>query len=364
MKAARHGPPSAPATAAQEAPDSAIIALGALEQLTAERDRDMLDPAVLRILADISGAAELTYWKRDERHAHVMMPALRATPAGDIVDAGPGDTEPLDAGLVERLRLLQDARTRNVTCDLMEANRVAYGLFDGLGLTGVITITYPPDNQAQSWWMSGFMRVVQNFIGALDDAQRDTLTGLLNRKTFEYSMNKILAMQREEHLSPARRSDSQRQVRPGESHWLAVLDIDHFKRINDRFGHLYGDEVLLLLAGLMRRGFRREDRLFRFGGEEFVIALSPCTADNAGMVFDRFRAQVEAHDFPQVGKVTVSLGYSRVRAGDMPTDLVGRADKALYHAKENGRNRVCCYEQLFEAGYFEAPEKHEDVTLF
>jgi diguanylate cyclase (GGDEF)-like protein len=115
----------------------------------------------------------------------------------------------------------------------------------------------------------------------------------------------------------------------------------------------------------MMRAFRMEDRLFRFGGEEFVIVLSPCAAAGAAMVLERFRSAIENFDFPQVGRVTVSLGYTRVRLDDMPSVAVGRADEALYYAKRNGRNRVCSYEVLAAAGEVNVPAALEsEVTLF
>src|SRR3546814_19890916 len=88
--------------------------------------------------------------------------------------------------------------------------------------------------------------------------------------------------------------------RGAERYWLAVADIDHFKRINDTLGHLYGDEVLLLLAQVMKRSFRHDDLLFRFGGEEFVIVISAPDRGSANIAFDKFRRNVETFTFPQV----------------------------------------------------------------
>jgi diguanylate cyclase (GGDEF)-like protein len=137
--------------------------------------------------------------------------------------------------------------------------------------------------------------------------------------------------------------------------WLCVVDIDHFKRVNDSFGHLFGDEVLLRMGELMRKTFRGGDRLFRFGGEEFVVILNAADETLAATSFNRFRASVEKHEFPQVGQVTCSIGFTAVSNMDVPTDVVGRADEALYFAKENGRNQVCCYERLVAEGAIAKP---------
>jgi diguanylate cyclase (GGDEF)-like protein len=138
-----------------------------------------------------------------------------------------------------------------------------------------------------------------------------------------------------------------------------VVDVDHFKRVNDSFGHLFGDEVLLRMGELMRKTFRGGDRLFRFGGEEFVVILNAADEKLAAASFNRFRISVENHEFPQVGQVTCSIGFTAVSAMDVPTDVVGRADEALYFAKEHGRNQVCCYEQLVAEGAIEKPAPAE-----
>jgi diguanylate cyclase (GGDEF)-like protein len=152
-------------------------------------------------------------------------------------------------------------------------------------------------------------------------------------------------------VTPA--TDNDRRHPPdARSQWLAVVDIDHFKRVNDKFGHLYGDEVLILVANILRASFRSHDRVFRFGGEEFVILLRSATLVDARMIFERFRASVENYAIPQVGKVTVSIGFASIGV-ETPVVILGHADQALYHAKENGRNRVCYYDELRDQGLIE-----------
>jgi diguanylate cyclase (GGDEF)-like protein len=157
----------------------------------------------------------------------------------------------------------------------------------------------------------------------------------------------------------------ERRAMNDESHhvWLAMFDIDHFKRINDNYGHVYGDEVILLLAQMMRKSFRQSDVLFRFGGEEFVVLLNSLDEPTACAALERFRERVASHHFPQVGRVTVSIGFAHIGESDYPEIVLDRADKALYYAKQNGRNCTYGYESLASRGML-APTTSGSIDLF
>jgi diguanylate cyclase (GGDEF)-like protein len=155
-----------------------------------------------------------------------------------------------------------------------------------------------------------------------------------------------------------------RQHSDTEKQWLAVVDVDHFKLVNDKFGHLYGDEVLILIANLLTSSFRAQDRVFRFGGEEFVVLLRSTTLTNAQKIIDRFRTNVESHDFPQVGKVTVSVGFVSISAFEAPVIILGRADQALYYAKSHGRNLACHYDELVNGGLLHTIESNDTAEFF
>jgi len=197
------------------------------------------------------------------------------------------------------------------------------------------------------------LQIIKNQLALLDYGELDTLTGLLNRKTFESRFEKL--RQRLERYRPSVAM---------EASWLALVDIDHFKSINDRYGHLFGDEVLLLASRVMQHTFRGSDQLFRFGGEEFVIVLEQATDAGARIAFERLRSTMEAYAFPQVKRVTVSIGYTCVGLADLPTTCVERADEALYFAKNHGRNAVRCYDELLGAGELTGKVQNEDVELF
>jgi diguanylate cyclase (GGDEF)-like protein len=146
--------------------------------------------------------------------------------------------------------------------------------------------------------------------------------------------------------------------------WLAVIDIDHFKRVNDVYGHLIGDEVLLLLSRLMRSSFRFHDHLYRFGGEEFVVLMRCDDAEAAAGVLERLRQAVAAYRFPQVERITVSVGFTALRAPDTPSAAFERADLALYHVKQNGRDGVAGHARLVAQGHLQDRALDNDVELF
>lgn len=211
--------------------------------------------------------------------------------------------------------------------------------------------------------VGGVLRIYHNFQGLLDYSERDTLTGLLNRKTFEDSFLKAVseAPSLKRSMPP---DDGRRQDGPHPQHYLGVIDIDHFKRVNDNFGHLIGDEVLLLLSRLMRSSFRFHDLLYRFGGEEFVALMRCDDPQDAAQAFERLRQNTENYVFPQVGHITVSVGFTLVKPGDSPSSAFDRADKAVYFSKQAGRNQVNSHADLVRAGHLKEESRASAVELF
>jgi diguanylate cyclase (GGDEF)-like protein len=214
--------------------------------------------------------------------------------------------------------------------------------------------------------LEGLMNFMNNHLALIEYSETDTLTGLLNRKTFDEHLFRVLGQvsaddEDSDNDQPQRRHGMRESAR----HWLGVIDIDHFKVINDTHGHLIGDEVLVLMARLMRDACRFADQIFRLGGEEFVIVLQPMTRAEAFAVLDRLRTSVANHHFTQVGRVTLSCGFSHISGYALPADILDRADEALYYAKEHGRNQLACYETLIEQGRLdERLQAETDVELF
>lgn len=155
-------------------------------------------------------------------------------------------------------------------------------------------------------------------------ATQDPLTGIANRRT----LNQELAIA----LANAKRSKS--------SYGLIMLDLDHFKEINDAYGHDAGDKVLVALTGIIDATTRRSDRLFRFGGEEFVLLLPSVSLKGLQLVAENVRQQIQTQLKSPSGPVTASLGCALLRLEESAEDWLQRADEALYRAKAAGRNRV------------------------
>ena len=155
-------------------------------------------------------------------------------------------------------------------------------------------------------------------------SKEDPLTGCLNRAGFS-----SILLREQENLSKNNSPVS-----------FVILDIDHFKYINDSYGHNVGDEVLVNLTKLIQGKIRNTDALVRWGGEEFVILCGDTPIQNAQFLAEKLRMAIENSVLIKQQRVTCSFGIAEMIAGEDPKRLFERADKALYSSKENGRNRV------------------------
>ena len=164
----------------------------------------------------------------------------------------------------------------------------------------------------------------------------DALTGLMNRKSFDYTLKEAASISQETRSNLC----------------LMMIDVDHFKRINDNYGHIVGDEVLRFIALKMKEVIKGRDIVSRFGGEEFAIILPDTPFSGALHIAEELRKTISASKLKRkssqqaLDNITVSIGVAWYRLHEELDDFIHRADMALYHAKHNGRNKVIDGEKL------------------
>lgn len=341
-----------------------------LAALTAQRDRELLDVSlaqgVLELLCACSAGVYRLVGRDDEPRRWYQCGLARK---GCIAVSDPAWIDlhdlPEEAAYPVRRQALAARALAQVDVQATEQDPggclAVLPLLAELGPPGVLEVrTEAPLTAAALRPILTLLKVFGNFQNLLESSQRDALTGLLNRQTFDAAFLKAsMPLARGTGLSDDRRTN------PATGYWLGVVDIDHFKLVNDRFGHLIGDEVLVLMARIMRQSFRHYDRLYRFGGEEFVVLLRGGNESDAHGAFERFRQNVASYPFPQVGQVTVSVGFGEVRHQDSPSGAFKRADESVYTAKHQGRNRVLCFEALVREGVLKSGDAViGDVELF
>lgn len=356
---------------------SASDVLDAVLAMTRSRERAEVDALMLTALASRTGALRARLWRvkgevggtrhwilcgeQQQGHATVVPIESLGEAARTLV---PWQDRPDLVRCAEAATVLATARTE------------APGWHTGLPLTaeeggaldGLVELdTVAPLDGAALADAGQLLLGHRQVLGLLDYSERDTLTQLLNRKRFDTAfMHATVAEARRIYGVPDEALDPQdRRAAPVvRSHWLGVIDVDHFKLVNDRFGHIVGDEVLSMVGRIMTSVFRFDDQLYRFGGEEFVVLLTARDEAGACKAFERFRQAIEGCAFPAIGRVTVSIGFSDVRPGDTPQACFDRADKAVYHGKTHGRNQTHSHEVLVEQGLIEDTSHCGDIELF
>ncbi|WP_018872407.1 GGDEF domain-containing protein [Thioalkalivibrio sp. ALJ16] len=322
--------------------------LDGLAHLTGIRNAQRLEQSLLKTLAGIYASARVWSIQLTAEGRPRRLHTFDRTRDAVVAMAFDHKAPPVPAALLE-----QALDSGQSVAEAVESGQ-RVTLFPVCGLKDFsICLAFALDADAEpldAVLVSSFLSVYRNFVQLIDDAQTDELTGLLNRKTFDENFQELATLER--GLDHAYCADDRRtEPDPDATQvWLAVIDVDDFKKINDSFGHVYGDEVLILLARLLRQGFRDSDLIYRFGGEEFVVLAEVAGAEQAVATFERLQQTVASQDLPRVGTVTTSIGVTRVRPYQTASAALDQADQALYYAKANGKNQVCLYDQLLAEG--------------
>jgi diguanylate cyclase (GGDEF)-like protein len=317
--------------------------LDTVAELTHLRNKDDLEVRFAQVIFGLAKASRLSLWRVISEgpsirlRERVSLP-LQSAPVSDI---------PVQDTLPEWRECLASRRHVWNQLDASGQTRHAFPICSDVELTGLMEIIRPaPMEIIEEHLVAGLLRVYRNHLGLLEYGDRDELTGLLNRRTFDAFFKQVSAAH-------------------GDHAVVGLIDIDHFKRVNDQFGHPYGDEVLILMARLICHCFADKDGLFRFGGEEFLVILTETTLEKAWAALENFRKAVELSVFPQIGRITVSIGLSLIMPGDTGAAAFGRADEALYVAKQRGRNQTQCHERLVAEGSLAASKQlGGEIELF
>lgn len=332
--------------------------LDQLVSLTGIRDLELLEVSLLNTLNGFIQAKGLSLYKvssRGELRSQLVYGAQRCNLVREQFSVRP-----------ELVQVFQENQTIDKDCLLLP---VADGVLsvmtvmDSRSTTTYLVIHSAKRLQdADSRMVDGMLQIYRNFCRLLQESQTDSLTGLANRKTFDECFSRVNELQPYGDDEPAVDVD-QRKPQARTTFWIAMIDIDHFKSVNDRFGHLYGDEVLILLAHLLKNALRTDDLVFRFGGEEFVLMIRCESRNEAASLLERLRKSVESQNIPQVGHVTISIGATEMVSNTFAGTLLDYADKALYHSKQSGRNRLTFFEDMVDGGLAAreaAPSEHLD----
>jgi len=337
------------------------LLITSIVEVTKQRERLALEDCFGRLISNLTDSNILTIF-----HLQAREDSIFAIPALHLVDGVRVSTRNANIrpfSLANNPRLSEILQKAYAPSDLGATVRVEGELILPLmGAKGEIAAFCRLENARNDSVTQRILPLLLefylNFLSLIDDNERDTLTGLLNRKTFDLRISKLISTLQNLNSKSANKSETVK-------YHLAVLDIDFFKHVNDTFGHIYGDEVLLLFANLMKKTFRDNDLLFRFGGEEFVVLLANTDIAQSLIALERFRSAIEKNNFPQVGQVTVSIGVALISSEEMPRTTIDRAVQALYYAKQNGRNQIRVYDDLLQQGLLKEPDiQTGEIELF
>ncbi len=318
-----------------------------IPEITSHHDRQIQEKSLLKSLNELFPAQGLRLFRvRKHHHGHAI--SLLAFCVNDVIVSS--DENPT---LNPDVRWWSDIMNAAIESESIQQHQddddswhIAYPAFDSHDDIFAILVHHcdalPGHNDQRL--VHGILKVYANYLALIDKTQRDKLTSLFNRETLDEQITKILVKQSDELNKLNSSPNDSRRRQYAVKHWLGIIDIDNY-------GHLYGDEVIILVARLMTSGAIRDDDLvYRYGGEEFVVLLNVANETDALMAFERLREMVAKHPFPQLDKVTVSIGFVEVAEQPSLADVIGQADDALYFAKENGRDRVHSYHHLLQDG--------------
>lgn len=322
--------------------------LEAVVKLAEQRDIDALDTVLFEILNKFFPETRIRiYHLQGQNPIDGLKPAIHK-----ILDS--------QSSMVEKELKLTDEDVQLCIADgnpvfaeeQAKKPRCLFPIASKTEITAIIALSAACNEKHQNF-LDPLIKIYSNHAFLLNRNEHDSLTGLYNRYALDAKLK---------HIYKSANSDKRRSKENQEDMCLALIDIDLFKDINDKYGHINGDDVLLNFAQEMRRCFRDFDLLFRYGGEEFVVIFRDVNLPTAEFILQRFRKRIERYKFPLAGKVTISIGYTQLNTKKEASEIICQADRALYYVKNHGRNSACCFETLKKSGKLPRIETFETET--
>lgn len=351
-----------------------------LVKLTDHRERNLLELTLSKALIDLLQIDRVVIARvvsGEGVKRWLEFATLDARGGGKVVD-------PLRVDF-QSLRPIEDSKDRFYCIQNRTRVEIAWAGEDGPRITylplfedsrnedeGVVEIHSGSVLTADQMQVFGVVHhVFLNMYNLLAYSDRDALTGLLNRKSLDDTFYSAVLEEMDEGAQ-AKTRELEASVAPGQerrhrvppNYWLGTVSVDDFGVINDKNGHLIAEEVLLLVARIMNNTFRTYDRIYRLGGEQFAVLMHCPDEALVLAAFERFRANMEKFNFPQVGRVTACAGFTRVTADDSPSTTLERAERAVDYAQQHGRNKVISHGELVRKGFFGTSQKVGAVDLF
>ena len=348
-------------------------------KLTDHRDRDLLELTLSKALLDLLPIQRIVIARvmsEEGEKRWLDVARLDARGGGRVVDPLRVDfsTLPRLEDASDRLKCLERRETIEIAWAGEAGPRISMlPLFSDSRKDDAGVIEIHSDaalSQDQLLKIEQLRRIYRNMYSLLEYSDRDALSGLLNRKSLDDAFYSAVLEELDgvtgESATPARPAgmSHERRHRVPANYWLGSAVIDNFSQVNEKHGHLIAEEVLLLVARVMNNTFRTYDRIYRFGGEHFGVLMHCPDEALVLAAFERFRANVEKFNFPQVGRVTVSCGFTSVMADDSPSSALEKTERAVDFAQRSGRNRVSSHLGLVRRGFFGAAPKVGGVDLF
>ncbi len=341
------------------------LVLNSIVNITGSRDLEILEVSLMKTIFETVTCVKVFLLKSENVNDIKFVLCYDMSGFKDI-EIRPGIN-------VESVKTAINAASETGNIEVIEDDKATYIVCpvvvceSNIAFIVIETLSY---REQEFFVLDPLIKIYQNYVSLLVDNQRDTLTGLLNRKTFDDRIMKLVELKKNENLFDEldikldNGAIRERRKSAKKRFWLGMFDIDHFKRVNDTYGHVFGDEVLLTISQMIQSFFRAGDFKFRYGGEEFITVVMAENKTMAFEIFERFRSKVESYSFPQIGRITISIGITEITGYEMPTAFVGSADKALYYAKEHGRNMTCVYSDLVRDGSISSSIMESRVIIF